>query len=261
MIESPVSPVSLVWITPDAEKLIVHMARVSADPSKKGSPDDRLVRYLIRNSHWSPFEMANICVEVHTDRAIGRQMLRHWTARPQEFSQRYQNVMLLGEPIITQARLQHPTNRQASVPVADDDAVGHWWQDQQRAVWDEAAATYEAALQAGIAKEQARRVLPEGLTPTRMYFNFPIRSALHFCALRSKEHGSQDEIVALAEALWAIMDYHMPVVCAAFARHLEIERAQKALPGKLKEWLAGTSNVAWQFEWQALRDMQEVFDD
>lgn len=255
------SPVSLVWITPEAERLIVHMARVSADPAKRArSTDAQLVRFLIRNQHWSPFEMANICVEVNTSRAIGRQMLRHWTMRPQEFSQRYQDVSVLGDPIITEARFQHPTNRQASIPAGDDDALGHWWQDAQREVWDASAAVYEEALESGIAKEQARSVLPEGMTPTKMYFNCPVRSALHFCALRSKEHGSQDEIVALAEGLWSIMEQHMPVVCEAFARHLEIERARKALPETLRRWAESCDYQLSAVAAADLHAMLEPFD-
>lgn len=261
------NPVSLVWITPDIERRIVEMARVSADPSKKSRPDADLVRYLIRNQHWSPFESVNICIEVNTSRAIGRQMLRHWTMRPQEFSQRYQSVAVLGDPIISEARYRHPTNRQASVPMDDEtDPLNMWWQDAQREVWDSAQAVYEEALEAGIAKELARNVLPEGLTPTRMFFNCPVRSALHFCALRSKEHGSQDEIVTLAEGLWGLMEVHMPVVCEAFSRHLELERARKTLPAKLAG-VVKRNSVAWAAHpaglnaLHELRELLEVFVD
>ena len=229
--------VRLEWITPGAEERIVRMARVSADPSKKSRPDVDLIRYLIQNQHWTPFEMANICFAVSTSRAIGRQMLRHWTMRPQEFSQRYQDATILGDPIVVGARLQDPKNRQASTPVTDDDALGHWWHDECRTVWEDAVLTYQAALQAGIAKEVARVVLPEGMTPTRMYFNAPIRTALHFCALRSKEHGSQDEIVAIAQALWRLIEEHMPVVAEAFSRHLQAERDRKRLAATVLHWL------------------------
>lgn len=209
------SGVKLEWITPNAEKMIVDMARVSADPTKKGQPDHKLVGYLIRNSHWSPFEMANICIEVDTTRDIGRQMLRHWTARPQEFSQRYQDVSILGDPVFRECRMQHPTNRQASES-CEDPGLSKWWLQRQKHIWDEAVSIYRTALERGIAKEVARAVLPEGLTPTRMFFNFPIRTALHFCGLR-RGHGTQKEAVALAEGLWLLIQDEMPTVAAAYA--------------------------------------------
>lgn len=243
----PVPLVALKWITPDAEREIVDIARVSADPTKKSRPDHELVGFLLRNHHWSPFEMANICFEVNTTRDIGRQMLRHWTMRPQEFSQRYQNVAVLGDPVFRECRRQHPTNRQAALPSSDihDNA---WWLAAQEGVWDEANEVYAAALERGIAKEVARSVLPEGLTPTRLYFNAPIRSALHFCGLRLG-HGSQKEITEIAEELHAIMKLHLPHVVRAFDDHRADEelakdllaRWRRACPGVRATWMAATN--------------------
>lgn len=233
-------PVSLKWITPDAEKEIVEIARVSADPKKQGSPDHILVGFLLRNHHWSPFEMANICFEVNTTRDIGRQMLRHWTMRPQEFSQRYQDVTILGEPVFREARLQDMKNRQASIEI-DDDTLSDWWQDAQQRVQDVVQDVYTEALseKRGIAKEVARSVLPEGMTPTRLYFNAPIRSALHFCGLRLG-HGSQKEITAIASGLHTLMREHMPNIVLAFDEHRALEAEMKAIA----DWRAANPE-AW----------------
>lgn len=243
----PAPLVGLKWITPDAEREIVDIARVSADPTKKSRPDHELVGFLLRNHHWSPFEMANICFEVNTTRDIGRQMLRHWTMRPQEFSQRYQNVAVLGDPVFREARLQDHKNRQNSIDVPVADNLHQWWGSEQLNVWEEAYSTYEEALARGVAKEVARSVLPEGLTPTRLYFNAPIRSALHFCGLRLG-HGSQKEITAIAEGLHEIMQLHLPNVVRAFDAHRADEelakdllaRWRRACPGVRATWMAAT---------------------
>ncbi len=219
--------VGLKWITPDAEKTIVEIARVSSDPKKRSSPDHVLIGYLLKNHHWSPFEMANICFEVNTTRDIGRQMLRHWTMRPQEFSQRYQNVGVLDGPVFRECRRQHPTNRQAALP-SNDIHDNAWWLAAQEGVWAEANEAYQSALHRGVAKEVARAVLPEGITPTRLYFNAPIRSALHFCGLRLG-HGSQKEITEIAQALHDLLKAHMPHVVRAFDDHRKAEEEVRAL--------------------------------
>lgn len=230
--DAPSAPlVKLKWITPEAEREIVEIARVSADPKKKSSPDHVLIGYLLRNHHWSPFEMANICFEVNTTRDIGRQMLRHWTMRPQEFSQRYQDVAVLGDPVFREARLQHKTNRQASVQT-DDAGLTEWWALAQREAWRDAEGLYREALESGVAKEVARAVLPEGLTPTRLYFNAPIRSALHFCALRLG-NGSQKETTAIAQELYGLLVRHMPNVMRAFDDH----QATQKLADNVVRWV------------------------
>ena len=207
--------VNLVWITPDAEALLVKIAKVS-NPARQDEPSPRLIRYLIDHGHWSPFEMVNLCIEVSTTRDIGRQMLRHWTMRPQEFSQRYADVSALGEPVYREARMQHPKNRQASV-ASDDPALAEWWRSAQEVAWATAESIYREALSRGIAKEVARVVLPEGMTPSRLYFNAPLRSALHFCQQRTIKNGAQKEIVEIADGVRAILDEHMPQTWAAFS--------------------------------------------
>lgn len=205
--------VGLVWITPDAEKHLLSIAKVS-NPERQHEPSPRLIRYLIEHGHWSPFEMVNLCIEVETTRDIGRQMLRHWTMRPQEFSQRYADVGALGEPVYRECRMQHPTNRQASVP-CEDRGLALWWQARQEHVWRETQEVYRLATQRGIAKEVARAVLPEGLTPTRMYFNTHLRTAIHFCQLRTLAHGAQKEIVEVADGVRALIKDHLPTVWEA----------------------------------------------
>lgn len=206
---------TLVWATPDADALIAKMARVSNPANEDNAATaSRLIAYLIRHRHWSPFEMANLCVEVRTTRDIGRQLLRHWTLRPQEFSQRYQDVAVLQAVAPREARMQHPTNRQESVACTDQDLAA-WWEAEQRRLLEDTHSVYRQALARGIAKEQARAVLMEGLTPTRLYFNGSLRSWLHFCDLR-RGHGTQIEATAIAERVWAILSETCPTVAAAW---------------------------------------------
>jgi len=200
--------VKLVWVTPDADALMTYMAKVS-NPAKQDEPSPRLIRYLMDNHHWSPFEMANVCFEVNTTRTIGRQFIRHWTMRVQEFSQRYADPSALGDPIFSEARLAHPTNRQDSIP-ANDPLLEDWWQQAQQRAWDVTTGIYDEARRRGITKEQARNVMCEGLTPTRMYFNAQIRTLLHLCNLRSKKHGAQDEAVTVAQGVESLMIEHLP---------------------------------------------------
>lgn len=206
MIDSPV--VKLIWVTPDADALLTYMAKVS-NPGCQEEPAPHLIRYLMENGHWSPFEMANICFEVNTTRTIGRQFLRHWTMRVQEFSQRYADPTALGDPIFSKARLAHPTNRQDSIPTDEADLID-WWDRAQQRAWDVTTGIYAEARERGIPKEQARNVMCEGLTPTRMYFNAQIRTLLHLCNLRSKKHGAQDEAVAVAQKIEKLIRSHTP---------------------------------------------------
>ena len=207
--------VRLCWITPDAENQIVEIARVSSDPSKTKVSDSRLLSYLIRNQHWSPFEMASACIEItNVDRAVTRQILRHRSFHFQEFSQRYQDAGLLGNSMAIPARMQHPTNRQASVLCADED-IYSWWIDAQATVAGTADTIYREALERGIAKEVARAVLPEGLTPTRMMMSGTIRDWLHYCALR-RGNGTQLEHQRIADAVWQILSTEIPTVVAAW---------------------------------------------
>lgn len=193
-----------VWATPAADDLLAYMARVSNPSAQPGDPADRLIAYLIRKRHWSPFDMVNLCVEVNTTRDIGRQVLRHWSImmhdlKVQEFSQRYADVTQLGDPVYREARLQDTKNRQSSLPV-DDVALQTWWKTAQQEVWSTASALYTEALDCGIAKEQARALLPEGATPTRFFLNGTARQWLHYLELRL-DPGTQKEHRDVAQAI------------------------------------------------------------
>lgn len=185
------SKVNLVWSTPDGENLIAYMARVS-NPTNQNNKETshKLIKYLISNKHWSPFEMVNVCMEIETTRDIARQMLRHRSFSFQEFSQRYAEVYDVGE--ISQVRLQDKTNRQNSIET-DDEYLTNWWRYAQVGVADLAEKWYNEALAKGIAKEVARKILPEGITSSRLYMNGTLRSWIHYCSIRcsastQKEH-------------------------------------------------------------------------
>ena len=183
--------VSLVWTTPQAENLVARMARVS-NPANQDNPATapKLLKYLIKNKHWSPFEMVNVCMEIETTRDIARQILRHRSFSFQEFSQRY----AVSEGFIqnSQARLQDTKNRQNSL-YSDDISLQNWFEGAQRRLITEAKFLYTSALDKGIAKECARVFLHEGLTMSRMYMNGTLRSWLHYIDIRcdsatQKEH-------------------------------------------------------------------------
>ena len=205
--------VTLNWITPDAEQVLVDDARIS-NPGSEGKPPHTLIGYLIRNQHWSPFEMVNMSVKIDTTRDIGRQLLRHWTIRPQEFSQRYADIRVIAEAgVIREARMQHPTNRQSAIP-CDDPEVEKWWRDAQYNLWQHAIGIYGQALEKGIAKEVARVVMPEGMTPTVMKFNGNLRSWIHFFKLRSG-HGTQSEATQIANQIGDLLREHFPETAKA----------------------------------------------
>ena len=208
------SQVRLKTLPDDAQELILEMARVSAVDPLAGST--RLIKYLIDNHHWSPFEMVTMVVEIHTTRDISRQILRHRSFSFQEFSQRYQDVSVLQtEPILREARTQDKKNRQNSLPIANDDALSNKWAEMQQQVWQLSFQLYQEALAMGIAKEQARALLPEGLTRTKMYMSGTIRSWLHYCELRSS-NGTQKEHADIAKAIRSIIAEKMPDVAKAF---------------------------------------------
>lgn len=176
------SAVKLVWVTPEAETKIAYMARVS-NPANQDNPASatKLLKYLIKNKHWSPFEMVNVCMEIETTRDIARQILRHRSFSFQEFSQRY----AVSEGFIqdSQARMQDTKNRQNSL-YTDDISIQNWFEGAQRRLVTEATFLYSAALDKGIAKECARVFLPEGLTVSKMYMNGTLRSWLHYIDIR-----------------------------------------------------------------------------
>lgn len=200
--------VKLIWITPNAEDLLVYIARVSSPKSQtEGLNSSRLLRYLIKHKHWSPFEMASACVEVNTTRDMGRQLLRHRSFSFQEFSQRYADVSKLEVVAPREARMQDQTNRQNSLKT-DDLELKEWWSNAQAVCSRDALELYQLALQKGIAKEVARAVLPEGLTPTRMYMSGTLRSWIHY--LEQRCSAAQLEHRELAQVIRGILWLELP---------------------------------------------------
>ena len=183
----------------DAQELIAYCARVS-NPSNQLNTEssEKLIRYLVKHQHWSPLEMVSACCEITTTRDIARQILRHRSFSFQEFSQRYADPTKDLSFVVREARLQDPKNRQNSVET-DDQRLQRDWEHQQQQVIDYAKSAYQWAIARGIAKEQARAVLPEGLTESRLYMNGTLRSWVHFIELRSG-HGTQKEHMEVARA-------------------------------------------------------------
>ena len=191
----------------DAQELIAYCARVSNPSNQLNSEtSEKLIRYLVRHAHWSPLEMVSACVEITTTRDIARQILRHRSFSFQEFSQRYADPTRDLNFVTREARLQDSKNRQNSVEVEDQQLQNEWFRAQQRVIYA-AQREYEWAIKNGIAKEQARAVLPEGLIESRLYMNGTLRSWIHFIELRSA-NGTQKEhqlvAVACAKAIAAI---------------------------------------------------------
>ena len=183
----------------DVQELVAFCARVS-NPSNQFNTDtsEKLIKYLIKHQHWSPLEMVSACLEIETTRDIARQILRHRSFSFQEFSQRYADPTKDLSFVLREARLQDTKNRQNSVET-NNPALQAFWETQQNRVLDAAKSAYEWAIQNGIAKEQARAVLPEGLTVSRLYMNGTLRSWIHFIELRSA-NGTQKEHQEVARA-------------------------------------------------------------
>jgi len=200
----------LIWITPEAEQVIGYCARVS-NPANQDNPDvSRLLSYCIKHGHWSIFEMASMCVEIKTTRAIAPQILRHRSFSFQEFSQRYAQVAEF--PILGQMRLAGTTNRQSSQPMPER---GKLDAEMQGVILDADLAVYRGyhaynqMIEAGIAAETARMVLPL-CTPTTMYMSGTIRSWIHYVQLRTQED-TQLEHREIAESIKALMAEHLPI--------------------------------------------------
>jgi len=205
---------NLIWATPNADELLAYIARVS-NPKNQDNPNiEKLLHYMEREGHVSPFTMANMCVEVNTTRVIGRQMLRHWTLAVQEFSQRYEDVSLLGDFTILEARMRDEKNRQNSIPCDDPDVVEEFEQMQREHI-EASVDKYRRALALGIAKEQARTFLPEGNTPSRLYFNGTLRSWIHYLKVRL-DPSTQKEHRLIADEIKDILYTVAPVTHAAF---------------------------------------------
>lgn len=209
--------VKLQWATPDADKQILYIARVS-NPDNQGSSNTRLLNYCMEHGHVSPFEMANACLMIETTRDIGRQILRHRSFSFQEFSQRYQSVDKLPEPDWRECRLQDTKNRQNSIQIGqsvDDLALESWWVNAQSRILADADYLYSQALKRGIAKEQARALLPEGITMSRMYMNGTMRSWIHY--LKQRLHPStQKEHREIAQQALECLRSVAPITMGAF---------------------------------------------
>lgn len=190
-----------------AGQMLAFCARVSATANQSNhATGPRLIASLIKRQEWSPLEMVNATLEIVTTRDIARQILRHRSFAFQEFSQRYAEVT--SDYAIREARMQHETDRQSSVP-CDNESVNDWWTRTQIAHAEHVRDTYQAALSMGIAKEQARAILPEGMTESRMYMQGSIRSWVHYIALRSG-NGTQLEHQLVACACAEALRPHFP---------------------------------------------------
>ena len=194
----------------NAQELVAFCARVS-NPSNQLNTEtsENLIKYLIKNAHWSPLEMVSACLEIETTRDIARQMLRHRSFSFQEFSQRYANPVKDLEFTIRDARLQDPKNRQNSVE-NEDELISKAWKEKQEKLINEATNTYNWAIENGIAKEQARAVLPEGNTVSRLYMNGTLRSWIHYIELRSA-NGTQKEHMEIAIACAEVINEIFPM--------------------------------------------------
>ena len=206
--------VNLTWVTPNAEEMIDKMARVSAPRNQDNMETaPKLLRYLIKHKHWSPFEMANMCVEIHTNRSISPQILRHRSFSFQEFSQRYANTRELGSASIPHLRRQDNKNRQNSTDdlaeaLGPDKLASLYRRTSQ--LFEEAEHLYQEMVSSGVAKECARMVLPLN-TPTSLYMNGTLRSWIHYLRLRC-DPGTQLEHREIAEAIKRIFCKEFPVI-------------------------------------------------
>lgn len=204
----------LQWATPDIDKQIMFMARVS-NPEGQDSENIRLLYYCMKEGHVSPFDMANACLEINTPRDIARQILRHSSMKPQEFSQRYQDVSKLDDFVTREFRGQHPKNRQLSVSLPPSDPRHAEWERRQQQVIDMVTEHYNWCLSNGGAKEVARVILPEGLTPSRCYFNGTMRSWIFYLKQRLHE-STQLEHRRVAEQVLAQLRTVAPITMDAF---------------------------------------------
>lgn len=206
--------VNLVWIVPEAEKLIGYIARVS-NPENQQSNDTRLLKYLIRNKHWSPFEMVSMCIEINTTRAISAQILRHRSFSFQEFSQRYASVEQISSSLLSETpnlRRQDSKNRQNSVDDLNVHVV-NGFADRIKRHNKQTMELYSDMLGSGVAKECARAVLPM-CTPTRMYMSGTIRSWIHYIDLRTG-NGTQLEHQEIANGIKEIFKRELPTIYEA----------------------------------------------
>jgi thymidylate synthase (FAD) len=205
--------VKLVWATPNAEELISYTARVS-NPKNQTNTETapKLLRYCLKNKHFSIFEMANMCVEINTTRAISAQIIRHRSLSFQEYSTRYSDVSEIGSPTVPQLRRQDLKNRQNSVDDLTADEVGAYYRRISQ-LFEDAEHLYREMVSNGVAKECARSILPLA-SPTRLYANGTLRSWLHYIQLR-ESHGTQLEHMQIAKEIKAIFTEQFPIIAEA----------------------------------------------
>jgi len=202
--------VDLVWTTPNAEEMIVEMARVSSPKNKRNMETaPKLLRYLIEHKHWSPYEMANLCVEINTTRAISAQIIRHRSFSYQEFSQRYADTNELGSAVIPHLRRQDHKNRQNSIDDLPPELVGSYYRRISE-LYESSEHLYREMVSNGIAKECARSILPLS-TQTRLYMNGTLRSFIHYLQLRC-DPGTQLEHRQIAREIKRIFCEQFPVI-------------------------------------------------
>ena len=200
------------WEGYDCQELIAYCARVS-NPSNQMNKEtsEKLIKYLIKHKHWSPLEMVNVCLEIETTRDIAHQIVRHRSFSFQEFSQRYANPQDMQEAFTyREPRLQDTKNRQNSIEVQDTQLEMDWGRWQKKVI-ETSKQAYDWAIREGIAKEQARVVLPEGLTKTRLYMNGTLRSWVHYIELRG-ENGTQKEHMEIAHECAKVISEVFPLV-------------------------------------------------
>jgi len=192
--------------------LVAYCARVSNPTNQMNTAtSEKLINYLVKHKHWSPLEMVDITLEIETTRDIARQMLRHRSFSFQEFSQRYADVSSFGEMFeLSEVRFQDPKNRQNSVDV-EEEQIHKDWLAQQQAVIDVCEEVYKRAIAKGIAKEVARKVLPEGLTKSRMYMKGSLRSWIHYLEVRGEGSGTQKEHMEVAKEIAKVIAELFPV--------------------------------------------------
>jgi thymidylate synthase (FAD) len=200
----------------NAQDLVAFCARVSNPTNQLNTEtSEKLIRYLVRNRHWSPLEMVSLCLEIETTRDIARQLLRHRSFSFQEFSQRYSDPVKELDFVLRECRLQDASNRQNStaLDLSNDDnrRLAYQWEQMQKNVIDEAKKAYTWAVEKGIAKEQARCVLPEGNTVSRLYVNGSLRSWVHYIQLRSA-NGTQKEHNEIAKACARVISNVFPII-------------------------------------------------
>jgi len=218
--------VKLMWTTPDIDEQIAYIARVSNPKNQANQSFKGLLQYMVKHGHVSPFEMANVCLEITTTRDIARQILRHRSFSFQEFSQRYAAVNSLGELSRRECRFQDTKNRQNSLEpdfsVDKQRQVAYQWEVLQDALIRKTTEVYEWALEQGIAKEQARAILPEGLTPSRMYMNGTLRSWIFYLQQRL-DVSTQKEHREVAQLVLAKLRTVAPVTISAFFPETQAE--------------------------------------